>query len=499
MSTGTGIALSRAQQVFACLEVTKGTPVFPTPALPAKGKITLTGIPVANEAFVIGSQTFTFKSARGAPGQVTIGADAAGTCTNIITAVNLDIPTLVIASQGAGTTVIITAVALGLSGNSIIFTESATNITVDGAGVLGITQAGFDGYMIVASDSWDINQQPAFTDSPEIVNSRDILDRFQDMMPAGTWTGKLLIRPYGTAGVAPMGDVLFQSLQGAKTVNAGVSVVYAQALTKPSFTLWVEKDHTVFFLTGCTLTKAKISVGNKGAVEGDLSGEGMMMGWAGTDALSADKAAGQTVLSVANAKKFTPNSYIYNVTKNDTNGGLGYEITAIDAVANTITLATALPSGGWSNNDVIKGFLPAGVITGHPIEARYTTVLVNNVATTMKSSDINIDDPAKYMDDEITPTGYIQDYVEDVRNTSGTLNLNFRKDALPTFYDAINDNDQPFVITFGSVAGKKFQITMNRVSYEVPKVSDAKPVTALAINFKPLGTSGEDSLSLKFF
>lgn len=107
----------------------------------AQGTITMSGIAVADETFVIGSQTFTWKASRSVAGEVTIGASAAAACTNIITAVNADI-TNVVASQGASTTVLITAASGGTAGNAIVFTEASTNMAVDGSGTLGATNSG---------------------------------------------------------------------------------------------------------------------------------------------------------------------------------------------------------------------------------------------------------------------------------------------------------------------------------------------------------------------
>jgi hypothetical protein len=111
----------------------------------AQGTITMSGLAIADETFVIGDQTFTWKAARSTTGEVTIGVDADAAVTNIITAVNTDISDQVVATYGAGDTVIITAAYSGAAGNSIVFTESSTNMAVDGAGVLGTTTSGVDG------------------------------------------------------------------------------------------------------------------------------------------------------------------------------------------------------------------------------------------------------------------------------------------------------------------------------------------------------------------
>jgi hypothetical protein len=125
-------------------------------AVAAKGTITMGGISVAEETFVIGAQTFTWKAARGGVGEVTVGAAAAAACANIVTAVGLDLAT-VTAALGAPDTVIITAVTVGVAGNSINFSETSTNMTMDdyGGEHLGGTTAGVDGAGVASVDYWN--------------------------------------------------------------------------------------------------------------------------------------------------------------------------------------------------------------------------------------------------------------------------------------------------------------------------------------------------------
>jgi hypothetical protein len=115
---------------------------------PAIGTITLTGVPTAAQTFVVGAQTFAFQAGvRAGVGQVQIGIDAATTCTNIIAAINLDLAT-VVATQGGGTTVVVTAATRGTAGNALTFTTAASNQTMTGSGTLGgagATQVGTSG------------------------------------------------------------------------------------------------------------------------------------------------------------------------------------------------------------------------------------------------------------------------------------------------------------------------------------------------------------------
>lgn len=115
--------------------------VFESVAVAAQGTITMAGIAVADETFVIDSQTFIWKAARANPGEVTIGADALAAVANLVTAITTDLST-VSAVAGEDETVIVTAITRGVAGNSIVFTEAVTNMTVDGAGTLGTTRTG---------------------------------------------------------------------------------------------------------------------------------------------------------------------------------------------------------------------------------------------------------------------------------------------------------------------------------------------------------------------
>ena len=107
----------------------------------SQGTITLSGLSVADQTFVIDDHTFIWKAARAATGQVTIGGTAAASVTNIVTAVNADLTT-VTAADGTGDTVVLTAVERGEAGDLITLTKGdSANMAVDAA-TFGTTTAG---------------------------------------------------------------------------------------------------------------------------------------------------------------------------------------------------------------------------------------------------------------------------------------------------------------------------------------------------------------------
>ena len=101
----------------------------------ATGTITVSGTPVANETFVVGTQTFTFKAARAVAGEVTINATPATQAANIVTAINADIAATA-TSAAVSAVVTVTATTAGVAGNLIVLTEAATGIAVSGSGKL---------------------------------------------------------------------------------------------------------------------------------------------------------------------------------------------------------------------------------------------------------------------------------------------------------------------------------------------------------------------------
>jgi len=69
-------------------------------------------------------------------------------------------------------------------------------------------------YVIPAGDAI-MNQNPAFVNSEEKKNTLDVIDRFQNTMPAGDWSIPMYLRMADVNYAAPQGAALFQAWQGA--------------------------------------------------------------------------------------------------------------------------------------------------------------------------------------------------------------------------------------------------------------------------------------------
>lgn len=123
-----------------------------TASVAAVGVITLTGLPLVGDTITIHDKTWRFSEAtkHAQAWEIQLGATAAATVTNMVAAINRDFGlnaaigdgNYVTAADGTGDTVDVTWCELGTVGNAIVFTESASNLTMDGSGTMGGTTAG---------------------------------------------------------------------------------------------------------------------------------------------------------------------------------------------------------------------------------------------------------------------------------------------------------------------------------------------------------------------
>ena len=114
----------------------------------AGGLINIAGTPTVNDSFVIGSQTFTYKTTRSGIGEITINSDQLTQFKNIIFAIVTDIGTTIDAVQISNSVVntnngyinqiYVYAKTPGTGGNSLTFTCSSTGgaMTISAGGTL---------------------------------------------------------------------------------------------------------------------------------------------------------------------------------------------------------------------------------------------------------------------------------------------------------------------------------------------------------------------------
>lgn len=100
----------------------------------ASGTITFTDQPLALGTVTVADEVFTFVAAAPTGNEILIGVDAAATVANLLLALSLN--TNIIVSSPTPLVIAVQSAAVGTAGNTITLAESATNVTVSGAGTL---------------------------------------------------------------------------------------------------------------------------------------------------------------------------------------------------------------------------------------------------------------------------------------------------------------------------------------------------------------------------
>ncbi len=181
----------------------------------ATGTVTFNSVPIENSVLVIGAITYRFKATRAQAYDVTIGATAAETTTNMLAALLLGSvlaatysgipgyypePHPTVTGIASGTTgIALSALVGGDAGNSLVLTTTSGAITVSGAGtLLGGTQntvrmefpfAGTTGSVTatVYYESWPLRSDEASVTGPVLAEMIDDGARSRMTAFAGGW------------------------------------------------------------------------------------------------------------------------------------------------------------------------------------------------------------------------------------------------------------------------------------------------------------------------
>lgn len=458
MSRTSTIGLSRKQKVFASIESVLGTLIFPN--------ATTDGIlPVGNAVL---NQSPDFANSEELADTLNIldqfqNATPAGTFN--LTMYIRPSGTVGSAPQGAA---LLRSLQGSINGATTASTSAILSASVSTIGLKGI-----------AVD--DLAQSGVITIGLEKI----------------AYTG--LIRAAGSATATLTGCLRGYAATTATSVGAAgaavslSSIFYKQSTTSESFSLWIETDHFVQALSGCSINSATLEISNEGGLKMTFEGQGMQMKWAGSDALAASAASDAVAIMVADATRFCSGMYIYNVTKES-----GKKlISSSNATTNVITVSEAI-GAAWATADVIKGYLPDITEIGNPIEGKDSSVTLNSVAARIKTCSLSIGTPKQYITDEIGST-YPEDFLENTRDINiSPMSIYFRKADAKYFKDGFDGNEIPVCFSFGEGAGSIMDVNMKRMKLKVPEVNFNPPAVELNMTATALGTIGEDSLEIVF-
>lgn len=383
------------------------------------------------------------------------------------------------------------------------------------------------------------NQQPTFTNSAEVANTRSLVDRFVDMNPAGTWNFDVYARMKSTISniLAPDAHILYQAAMGGYSYIASPATYhkYYPALTLPSFSTWFVNNDMVFACRGCTVNEMKSNIINKGALTFAFSGQFMDMFYAGkvdtyvSAGVKASWSAPKLTLAQAGDYRYfktdtnttsNPSPYaggmrvrIYDasasgyVANTGTRGGDYFVIASVNSADNSLSFVTTADAMTYTPDvgDYIEPWKPTVVLPTNStvVESRNSSVLFDGTAVNILSSDFTFSNAIKYQEDEVTTAASPVSYVADQRSVTAATNLYFRRTTLPYFQKGFEKATIIFkVLGLPSATGT----TANAMALIMPKCMGGVPALSgdlerqLAIDFTALTPTGvnETEVSLNF-
>lgn len=269
----------------------------------------------------------------------------------------------------------------------------------------------------------------------------------------------------------------------ADTAGAYTSVAFRQDNCNPSFSLWLQTDHFLQGITGCTVNDATLSLSNESAVSLECSIQGLRLVVAGTSKTTALVSAGETVIPVEHSMMYSPGAVIWCPSVGDQGAAeSGYIVASVDDKAGTITLAAPIEED-WPSGATVSGWLPQDAPhIGEPIEGTNTDVYMDGVRGKMRTSSLTWNNNITVITDELG-TEYPEEYVGDARTIEVGINTYFRKEDGIRFREGLEGRFVPVRFAFGH--GKavwdmpRVQMTSPAVSIQSPTVSLDSTGTAL--------------------
>ena len=421
----------------------------------------------------------------------------------------------------------------------------------DANGLTAVSLAGVAGYdpayaslklpaALYIASTGNFNQQPSFTDSEEIANTRSLTNRFVDQAPAGTWDFNVYARMLATRGTTypalnnstnfygPDAHLLYlaalggyQYLATAIDSPSGLKVhKYFPAMQLPSLSIFFKYNDMVFACAGATVNEMKASITNKGAITWAFSGGFMRMRWIGKVALYLGNSGAAwtsetkklTLATAGDYRYFAPGMkfQIYDESANGfvantgANGGTVFTISTVNSADNSITLDSGdNMSYTAASGDYVSPWLPVSNKRADSVvlEARDGSVYFDSVGVNILSSDVTLTNNVKYQEDEVTTDDYPVSYIADRRNVTAATSLYFRRQTLPYFLKGYDKEHIEF--SFYGVPPTAAQHTSgasyNAMLLHMPKVLGGVPALSgdlerqLAIDFTATADASKGS------
>ncbi len=361
----------------------------------------------------------------------------------------------------------------------------------------------------VATDAFKARQH-TFTpskdriDRDDVRQTRDLLER-TDGLEMATWAfPDNLLLPSGVLGTPPDAGPFFETALGTETIDPGVSVIYSLSAQQDLGSLSLvahdgQNDAWQEVVHGASVNALSFNI--DGANRPTWSVEGSAVRYRATGKLATVNGAhaGVALINVTALNQDAVDVGTVVQFNAEDNGGAGYEVTAQDRAANTITITPVL-ANPLVGGETIKGFAPAETTAGSPVPGVLGSFLVDALGFPITAAVVNISNEIALIDNEAgqtNPTDYIPG---PDRVIGGTLNIRPTADQSAILGNRKNFPDRAIVLTMGSIAGNKVEISMPQCEFDMSEVAipDA-PEATMTIPFRAKGTGTENALTLKYF
>lgn len=366
------------------------------------------------------------------------------------------------------------------------------------------------------------NQQPSYTDSEEIVNSRSRSDRFLDANPAGDWSLSHYARIGDSATDVPEHDVLYEAALGGAGNTGASYTTYGLSVTKGSISLWFAQGDMVFALRGASVDQLKTALSNKGAVKFDHSGKFMELLFAGKTTFAAGMSYTNVTKKIVlptspgnDYKKYSVGMRVKlwdasaSAYLEDGSGNAYFLISAVTAADNSITLSAEIAGGSWTcaTGDRVDPWYPtASLPTTRIIQMRsskFYRTTAGSSAISILGASLTLADNIKYFDQEITDTGFPTDFSEGPRKIDLSVDMYMRTDDIKYFRDGTDKVTSAVYLEAidpdcAPARTNGMQIALPKAQWAVPNLSGDHE-RQLKIDLAALYNSAvEDEMVLKF-
>lgn len=342
--------------------------------------------------------------------------------------------------------------------------------------------------VLVTSDP-TFKQERAFINDKQKRQTRGETKRFVGPWKPGEFSFGTYVLPSGSLGVAPRPNLALKGVFGNETVTPSTSVEYTLSgigVPIPTFSILIKNGPMVKMCTGCAFDSGSFPV-NPGDEDDEsiagvtFSGPFLRHYRAGTDSLNSAIDGSVTAVTAIPLKKtngyksYSVGAKIF-VGTND-NSGSGFEITAIDEGANTLTIADGV-NDSQVDGAAVAGWTPTVTETGYPVHWRfgvyqesldggstYGDVIINGATVTIKNG-VVVDKNSK------TGSGFpARLYFTGNRTIEYPYEKLYTDNDTGDDYDAENQVSRDVKLPAGDTAGYRFRFEMPRVEIDTPEVS----------------------------